>query len=210
MLLIFNMDCRSSIDLIKELNINTLKIFNEKKIKEIYDEMRHLFQLNEIEASRSLNEDISSNFSTLLVRHACLERHRRCIFNYILMFIKERRWDHGIILPTEIKKNINKAEVNLKKNIFYHILLKNKWFIKYTNSINKYLVNAGLSELGFNMIYSKKPPKSTYIQVRCLKDYIDYGSENGEMINFKENSQHFLSRSQCEPLIQKGILKHII
>ncbi|XP_065315714.1 DNA replication complex GINS protein PSF1-like isoform X6 [Gordionus sp. m RMFG-2023] len=154
MLLIFNMDCRSSIDLIKELNINTLKIFNEKKIKEIYDEMRHLFQLNEIEASRSLNEDISSNFSTLLVRHACLERHRRCIFNYIfhrLMFIKERRWDHGIILPTEIKKNINKAE--------------NKWFIKYTNSINKYLVNAGLSELGFNMIYSKKPPKSTYIQM---------------------------------------------
>ncbi|CAK9296237.1 unnamed protein product [Gordionus sp. m RMFG-2023] len=172
------MDCRSSIDLIKELNINTLKIFNEKKIKEIYDEMRHLFQLNEIEASRSLNEDISSNFSTLLVRHACLERHRRCIFNYIfhrLMFIKERRWDHGIILPTEIKKNINKAE--------------NKWFIKYTNSINN-----PLNQLIF----------------KCLKDYIDYGSENGEMINFKENSQHFLSRSQCEPLIQKGILKHII
>ncbi|KAH8027686.1 hypothetical protein HPB51_007236 [Rhipicephalus microplus] len=55
----------------------------------------------------------------------------------------------------------------------------------------------------------RSPPKSLYVQVRCLKDYGDFETEDGTRIVLARDTTHFLERSQCEKLIHQGIVEHV-
>ncbi|XP_006806945.1 DNA replication complex GINS protein PSF1 [Neolamprologus brichardi] len=55
-----------------------------------------------------------------------------------------------------------------------------------------------------------KPPKSLYIEVRCLKDHGEFEIDDGTVILLKKNSQHFLPRWKCEQLIRQGVLEHVV
>eukprot|EP00099_Drosophila_melanogaster_P029991 NP_995952.1 uncharacterized protein Dmel_CG32318 [Drosophila melanogaster] len=54
-----------------------------------------------------------------------------------------------------------------------------------------------------------RPPKSLYIEVRCMEDYGKFELDDGEVIHLKKNSQHYLPRAQVESLVRQGILHHI-
>jgi GINS complex subunit 1 len=63
---------------------------------------------------------------------------------------------------------------------------------------------------GVNLSADIKPPKSLYIEVKCLTDHGKLELENGEVIHLQKNSIHYLPRVECEQLIRQGILGHII
>jgi GINS complex subunit 1 len=52
------------------------------------------------------------------------------------------------------------------------------------------------------------PPKELFIQVRVLQGVGEIMTENGTIM-LEKDSQHFLRRSDVEPLIRQGILEHI-
>lgn len=63
---------------------------------------------------------------------------------------------------------------------------------------------------GIDLTADLRPPKSLYIEVRCLEDYGNFELEDGEVVHFRKNSQHYLPRTQVENLIRQGVLKHIV
>ena len=62
---------------------------------------------------------------------------------------------------------------------------------------------------GVDLMSDLQPPRSLYIEVRCKQDYGELETDDGELIVLKRNTQHFLPRLQCEPLIKLGVLEYV-
>ncbi|XP_074006836.1 DNA replication complex GINS protein PSF1 isoform X3 [Numenius arquata] len=84
-----------------------------------------------------------------------------------------------------------------------------EWFNQYKKSLATYMRSVG-GEEGLDLTQDIKPPKSLYIEVRCLRDYGEFEIDDGTTILLKKNSQHFLPRWKCEQLIRQGVLEHIL
>lgn len=104
------------------------------------------------------------------------------------------RWQFGATIPDDIKATLCEPEI--------------QFFNAYSKNLATYMRSIG-DGIGFNLTEDLKPPKSLYIEVRCLTDYGKFELENGEVMLLKQNSQHYLPRVECEPLIRQGILQHI-
>jgi len=66
-----------------------------------------------------------------------------------------------------------------------------------------------VGDVGLNLGINLKPPKSLYIEVRCLTDYGKYELSNGTVVLLKKDSRHYLPRAECEELITQGVFQHI-
>lgn len=166
--------------------------FNEDKVRQVLEEMRSLFEENhrEIEKRRSISPAIH-------LRHSALERNKRCVLAYInhrTNCIRELRWQFGAVLPPSIKSNLSEPEV--------------EFFQRYNRDLASYMRSIG-DGIGMDLMTDLQPPKTLYIEVRCLSDYGEMETDDGEVVVLKKNTQHFLPRVLCEPLIRQGILKHI-
>ncbi|XP_066936091.1 DNA replication complex GINS protein PSF1-like [Clytia hemisphaerica] len=187
-------------ELIKELKRSTdgnLPAFNEDLVRQVLDEMRVLFEENQKEVTASV-EGEEGLYSGVQLRHESLERNKRCLLAYIynrMMRIKQYRWDIGSVLPQDVKLNLVEQEV--------------KWFTEYNKSLAKYMMSTAGGH-GIDLTQNMTPPKSLYIEVRCLVDYGEFETEDGTVVILKKNSQHFLPTTQCEHLVRQGILEHIL
>lgn len=166
--------------------------FNEDKVRQVLEEMRVLYDENhrEIEVRQGISPAIH-------LRHSALERNKRCLLAYInhrTNCIRELRWQFGAVLPPSIKSNLCEAEV--------------AFFQRYNRELAAYMRSIG-DGIGVDLMTDLQPPKTLYIEVRCLSDYGEMETEDGDIVVLKKNTQHFLPRVLCEPLIRQGILKHI-
>lgn len=131
------------------------------------------------------------------IRHAAVKRNIRCLMAYHynrIRCLRTMRWEFGSILPADIKSNLSPSEV--------------EWFSKYSRTLAGYMRSIG--EDGVNLAVDLKPPKSLYIEVRCLVDYGKFELNDGSVILLKKDSRHYLPRSECEELIRQGIFQHIV
>uniref|UniRef100_A0A8B9RI24 DNA replication complex GINS protein PSF1 n=1 Tax=Astyanax mexicanus TaxID=7994 RepID=A0A8B9RI24_ASTMX len=150
--------------------------------------------LNILNYQHSLSELIP----TIKFRHCCLLRNQRCITAYLydrLLRIRALRWEYGSVLPTTIRFHMCAEEL--------------EWFNQYKKSLATYMRSLGGDE-GLDITQDMKPPKSLYIEVRCLKDHGEFEIDDGTVILLKKNSQHFLPRWKCEQLIRQGVLEHVM
>jgi GINS complex subunit 1 len=113
-----------------------------------------------------------------------------------LQRLKEIRWNLGPELAEDIQKALIEPEI--------------QWFQNYNKLLSTYMASVG-REHGLGVLkIDTKPPKSLYIEVRCVADYGRFELGNGDVVILKKNSQHYLPKSECEHLIRQGILEHII
>ncbi|XP_029820712.1 DNA replication complex GINS protein PSF1, partial [Manacus vitellinus] len=112
-----------------------------------------------------------------------------------LLRIRALRWEYGSVLPNTIQFHMSAEEV--------------EWFNRYKKSLATYMRSVG-GEEGLDLTQDIKPPKSLYIEVRCLRDHGEFEIDDGTTILLKKNSQHFLPRWKCEQLIRQGVLEHIL
>ncbi|GAB1601434.1 DNA replication complex GINS protein PSF1-like [Argonauta hians] len=195
-----NMLGNKALELIKELSrasAGTLPPYNEDCIRQILDEMKTLYELNQ----KDVNDTVAGEaglFSSVQVRHAALERNKRCLLAYLykrLETIHEMRWEFGSVLPVEIRYNMSEEEVH--------------WFNRYNKVLAAYMRNIA-GGISVDLTQDMHPPKSLYIEVRCLVDHGEFETQDGNIVVLKRNNQHFLLRSECESLIRQGILEHVI
>ncbi|KFW05989.1 DNA replication complex GINS protein PSF1, partial [Eurypyga helias] len=140
-------------------------------------------------------------------RHCCLLRNQRCLLAYLydrLLRIRALRWEYGSVLPNTVQFHMAAEEV--------------EWFNRYKKSLATYMRSVG-GEEGLDLTQDLKPPKSLYIEVRCLRDYGEFEIDDGTTVLkkdcdttplLKKNSQHFLPRWKCEQLIRQGVLEHVL
>ena len=139
----------------------------------------------------------SSFFPSISLRHAVLERNKRCVLAYIynrLQRIRLIRWELGSILPPEIKMNLSKNELD--------------WFTKYSKLLAFYMSSIG-DGTGLNITQDITPPQSLYVEVKSNVDYGKFELDSGDVVIIKKNGVYHLPRSQCESLIRQGVLEHI-
>ena len=136
--------------------------------------------------------------AAIILRHTALERNKRCLLAYLnnrAERIRAMRWQFGAVLPPDIKSNLCEAEQN--------------FFAKYNRDLATYMRSVG-DGTGVDLMTDNQPPKSLYIEVRCIQDYGEMETDDGSIVFLKKNTQHYLPRQHCEQLIKQGILEHII
>ncbi|XP_048738018.1 DNA replication complex GINS protein PSF1-like isoform X1 [Ostrea edulis] len=189
-----------ALELLRELQRTldgSLPPYNEDAIRLILEEMKALFEQNQKDVSATVAGE-NGLFSGVQLRHSALERNKRCLLAYLynrLEHMKKMRWEFGSVLPPEVKFNMCEPEI--------------QWFSKYNKMLANYMRSIG-GEGGLDLTQDLKPPKTLYIEVRCLMDHGEFETQDGNILLLKKNSQHFMLRSECEHLIRQGILEHIV
>uniref|UniRef100_A0A6I8NGL2 DNA replication complex GINS protein PSF1 n=1 Tax=Ornithorhynchus anatinus TaxID=9258 RepID=A0A6I8NGL2_ORNAN len=183
-----------AVDLIRELQRapdGQLPAYNEDGIRQVLEEMKALYEQNQSDVNEAKSDGRSDLIPTIKFRHCSLLRNRRCVTAYLydrLLRIRALRWEYGSILPNTLRFHMSAEEM--------------QWFNQYKKSLATYMRSLGGDE-GLDITQDIKPPKSLYIEVRCLKDYGEFEIDDGTSILLKKNSQHFLPRWKCEQLIRK-------
>ncbi|KAJ8309301.1 hypothetical protein KUTeg_014175 [Tegillarca granosa] len=136
----------------------------EDAVRQILEEMKALFEQNQKDVSATVAGE-SGLFSGVQLRHAALERNKRCLLAYLLEYIKKMRWEFGSVLPTEVQ-----------------------WFGKYNKMLANYMRSIGGTG-GLDLTQDLKPPKKLYIEVRCLVDHGEFETQDGNIVVLKKNSQ---------------------
>lgn len=175
---------------------DSLPPYDTDSVRIILEEMNMLYEENVNVINTSVGE-IGEEMSALRLRHAALERNKRCLLAYLwnrLQHVKQMRWEFGSILPPDIKNNLSDSEV--------------EWFTQYNRNLAVYMKSIGSD--GLNLALDMKPPKSLYLEVRCVQDHGKLEMDDGEVLYLKKNNQYLMARSQCEPLIRQGILEQIV
>ncbi|XP_053099488.1 DNA replication complex GINS protein PSF1 isoform X1 [Hemicordylus capensis] len=172
-------------------------ILLEDGIRLVLEEMKALYEQNQSDVNEA-KSGRGELIPTIKFRHCSLLRNRRCILAYLydrLLRIRALRWEYGSVLPNAVRFHMSAEEM--------------EWFNQYKKSLATYMRSLGGGD-GLDLTQDIKPPKSLYIEVRCLKDYGEFEIDDGTTILLKKNSQHFLPRWKCEQLIRQGILEHIL
>ena len=152
--------------------------------------MKALFEQNQKDVSATVAGE-SGRIAGVQLRHASLERNKRCLLAYVynrMEKVRDMRWDFGSVLPDDIKSSLNENEIG--------------WFSRYNRSLAKYMKNVGI-----DLTQDSKPPKTLYIEVRCLIDYGEFETEDGGVVLLKKNSQHLLHRADWRAFDQTRNLR---
>ncbi|XP_008428720.1 DNA replication complex GINS protein PSF1 [Poecilia reticulata] len=195
------MFCEKAIELIRELHRvsdGQLPAFNEDGLRQVLQEMEALYEQNQADVSEAKAAGRADLIPSIKLRHCCLLRNQRCVVAYLydrLLRIRALRWEYGSVLPANVRFHMSAEEV--------------QWFGQYKKSLASFMRSIGGQE-GLDVTQDMKPPKSLYIQVRCLKDHGEFEIDDGTVILLKKNSQHFLPRWKCEQLIRQGVLEHVM
>ena len=98
------------------------------------------------------------------------------------------------------------ADDYITKPFSKHLLL-----FRVAAVLRRHKPNDGIDSLvtAGDLTIDQDPPKSLLIEVRCVQDHGELETDDGTVIMLKKNTQHFLPRSQVEPLIRQGILQHV-
>ncbi|TGZ38516.1 hypothetical protein CRM22_011278 [Opisthorchis felineus] len=204
----------TGLQLVKELKRSQfykLPPYNDEKIRLCLEEMKTLYEANYRDvalvsgssegSSQSASENHAGRIQCVLVRHAVLERNKRCLLAYHharLMYIKGLRWQYGTVLPKEVRQSLSEAE--------------QAWFKAYCGTLANFM-QADVAERGgaggLDLTQSQLPPKSLFLEVRCLVDFGEFETEDGGVLQLTKDSHHLMSRSDCETLIRQGVLEHI-
>ncbi|CAI8043621.1 DNA replication complex GINS protein PSF1 [Geodia barretti] len=187
-----------ALELVRELKRSqdgNLPPYNEDGIRQVVEEMRALFEQNQLEV-RATTDGERGLLSGIQLRHACLERNQRCLLAYVhhrMTRIRDYRWQTGSVLPPSFRLSLCEQEI--------------QWFTHYNRSLATYM--RSIAPTGLDLTQHLQPPKSLLVEVRCLEDYGEFEMEDGTVVLLHKNTQHYLPRSQCEPLIRQGVLEHI-
>ncbi|XP_070657330.1 DNA replication complex GINS protein PSF1 isoform X1 [Bos indicus] len=214
------MFCEKAMELVRELHRaaeGRLPAFNEDGLRQVLEEMKALYEQNQSDVNEAKSSGRGDLIPTIKFRHCSLLRNQRCTVAYLydrLLRIRALRWEYGSVLPSALRFHMSAEEYNSECQDSAFLgpeshSGKMDWFNRYKKSLATYMRSLGGDE-GLDITQDMKPPKSLYIEVRCLKDYGEFEVEDGTSVLLKKNSQHFLPRWKCEQLIRQGILEHVL
>ncbi|XP_061823416.1 DNA replication complex GINS protein PSF1 isoform X1 [Nerophis lumbriciformis] len=242
------MFCEKAVELIRELkrmNDGQLPAFNDDGVRQVLQEIESLYDQNQSDVNETKSDQRADLIPSIRLRHCCLLRNQRCVAAYLydrLLRIRALRWEYGSVLPASVRFHMNAEEVratcerltrmSTTVSHIYAGCVQLQWFACYKKSLASFMRSLGGGG-GLDITQDMKPPKSLYIEVRCLRDHGELEIDDGTVILLKKNSQvsssstprlaspsqshaalfcpqHFLPRWKCEHLIRQGVLEHVM
>ena len=97
----------SALNLVKEAarNQSNLNAFNEDLVRQTIEETRRLWEQNRSEVAET-----SAIGPATTLRHAAIERNKRCMLAYLghrAQLLQDMRWQMGAVLPPEVRAFFN-------------------------------------------------------------------------------------------------------
>jgi GINS complex subunit 1 len=129
--------------------------------------------------------------SNLVVQHFTFLKLKEIVLKYLnerILRLRTMRWEIGKV-PEHTLEECDEIEI--------------KYVEKYDNLLSKYS-----RKVGINVSYDMDPPKDVFIEIRALKDFGKFETENGTL-NITKNLTYYLKRMDAEPLIKQGIAQVI-
>uniref|UniRef100_A0A3Q3SZU9 DNA replication complex GINS protein PSF1 n=1 Tax=Mastacembelus armatus TaxID=205130 RepID=A0A3Q3SZU9_9TELE len=173
------MFCEKAVELVRELHRMSdgqLPAFNEDGLRQVLQEMQTLYEQNQRDVNEVKSEGRADLIPSIKLRHCCLLRNQRCLTAYLydrVLRIRALRWAYGSVLPGSVQFHMCAEEL--------------QWFSQYRKSLASFM--RSLRDGGLDITQDMKPPKSLYIEVRCLKDHGEFEIDDGTVILLKKNSQ---------------------
>ena len=162
-------------ELVKEAARSSFNMppFNEDVVRQCLEETRALWEANraEVEGSGAISPGVT-------LRHAAIERNKRCLLAYLhnrVERMRAMRWQFGSVLPEEVKLGLCEPEM--------------EFFSKYNKTLASYM-----RSVGTDLTTDMAPPKSLYVEVRVRQDHGEIETPEGELVLLKAGSQHHLPR----------------
>ncbi|XP_061003748.1 DNA replication complex GINS protein PSF1-like [Dama dama] len=169
----------------------------EDELRQVLEEMKALDEQNLPDVNNAKSRGRGDLVPAIKFRHCSLLRSQRCAeagLHDRLLRIRALGWGYGSVLPSALRFHMSAEEVD--------------WFNGYKMSLATMRSLAG--DQGLDITQDVKPPKSLYIEVRCLKDYGEFEVEDGTSVLLKKNPEHFLPRWKYEQLIRQGVLERVL
>lgn len=189
-----------AIELLRELKRSPPHLippYNEDRVRLVVDEMNALYEEVQKTISQHKGDSVVMGSpavkGSMWIQYQAILRNKRCLLAYSTdrtKRLEELRWDVGAVLPMHVRANLSQHEV--------------EYFSNYSKGLNTYM-----QEIGLDLASDLAPPKELYIEVRVLEDVGEIATEEGS-VNLEKDTQHFLRRSDVEPLIRQGMLEHIV
>ncbi|KAI3381312.1 hypothetical protein SNEBB_005502 [Seison nebaliae] len=183
----------------------TIPKFSREKFNEIIKEINRMHNENieQVQLVVDENKDGSKYIMPVRLRHALMERMKRSLLIYVYnrcRSLQRIRWIEGAtILSRTTSEKLHMAESD--------------WYRRYCRNLTRYLLALNEDEeCGLDItLFSDNlpPPKSLYIQVKCLRDYGDLELSSGGHMKLRRDTQYYLPSVDCYHLIRQGILLHI-
>lgn len=181
----------------------SLAPYRDDLVRNVVLEMRYLsFSLRDIIAQRETAEPEALKGLTVAatMHHLSLRRSKRCLLAYSrhrLDRITDMLWElgggaasSGAALPSDLRRNLSPNEA--------------EFIAGYTALVSGYRGKFLDVDIGAALV----PPRDLFVEVRVLKDCGEVQTENGA-VRLVKNSQHYLRRTDVEPFITAGYLRHI-
>jgi GINS complex subunit 1 len=132
--------CSKSYELIKQVDTNhsnsyELAPYNEDNVRFTFEECKNLFTQNQIDVQPVLQGN-TENLPTIQMRHAALQRNKRCLLAYVytrMKWISSLRFELATVIPPKhIKSNMNDLEVlNPFSFSFYKLNVLQRFFFYF-------------------------------------------------------------------------------
>ncbi|XP_045672924.1 DNA replication complex GINS protein PSF1-like [Phyllostomus hastatus] len=171
------MFCNRAVELVRELQRapqRQLLAFNEDGLRQILEEMKNVYEQSQSDVNEAKSGGPSDLIPTIKFRHCSLLRNRRRTIAYLydrLLRIRALRWEYGSVLPNVLRFHTSAEEM--------------EWFNHYKKSLATYMRSLGGDE-GLGITQDMKPPKSLYIEVRCLKDFGEFEVDDATAVLLKK------------------------
>ena len=141
----------------------------------------------------------TQTLNNVQIRHSAIEFLTRSldVYHYHrLTLLKNHRWALGAAVTNKQQENISDKELNYLRE-----------YNKILGEFNLSLENqdsAAADPTKLNM-----PPQSYYAKIRCLAEYGEFETVEGETVFLAANSQHILPYSDSLALANQGVIEII-
>jgi len=173
--------------------------FNDELVRKVIKETNEMYEaieatirdVKEIQANAVDETDSASeqHAASLLVEWLTILRNKRCSLAYLmnrLNRLKKIWWQSGSIMAPVLKEKLSSSEIG--------------WYQEYDTLMANYMKDTGVL-----ISDDQSPPKSLFVEVRCMDDVGDIVTDSGEVIQLHKNTAHYLPRANVQQLIRQGV-----
>jgi len=172
--------------------------FNDELVRKVIKETNEMYEaiettIREVKQKQSNGDDDDNSSdqyaASLLVEWLTILRNKRCALAYLmnrLNRLKKIWWQSGSIMASALKEKLSSSEIG--------------WYQEYDMLMANYM-----KETGLLVSDDQAPPKSLFVEVRCMDDVGDIVTDSGEVIQLHKNTAHYLPRANVQQLIRQGV-----
>jgi hypothetical protein len=113
----------------------------------------------------------ASRYGQVVVRHACIERNKRCAVAYHherWRRVRQLRWQHGSVLPAEVRTAMSAHEMTMFQGCVRKFTNTNKYQFRYNTALATYMRSLG-GGIGLDITLDQQPPTAQLnVNVLCV------------------------------------------